>query len=461
MSTTYTRPSATVGAGEAHGEALGAPERRRLRDVAGALAVDGHDRAHGAAVRVLLAVGGVDDVAVHHRRAVEAAHAELVPPHRRARARIDRVEPAVGAAADDQAPAADDGHRRAGLVVGVVERALRRASRSSARRPCACRRPCSAGAAGRCRPSPRPPRRPRRGLHPPAGSACGRRSRSRGRTPRPAGAAIPSCPCGRGDELAVHVLGEDVARLRVAGERRPAHAREGHGGVVDGEAALPQPLARPRVEAGDQLVALGPAPPRPLVQTRPSNTRGVARAVRSAFQSRFSPVAWTRSRQGPSRRTPWAVRAAPVGAEPRRRRARDEEDLKRKRRPGHRQSAPVLRPKRYSGLRGRSVDEVKQKDPDATARRGGGRRAGDPRRPRGRGRGRDEVKGSVFTVEVHSRERGSQERPRQRLPGLRGGPRGYELSRGRLLRGGARTEPYPRPERETGSSRPACSASTS
>ena len=157
------------GAGESDREPVGPPQLARLRDVARALAVDRHHPAHGPAVGALLAVGGVHDVAHHRGRAVQAADARLEAPHRVARARLHRVGPAVRSPADDEPLAADDRDRRARLVVGVVEGPRARGSTPSARPPSSCRRPCSAAAAARCRPSPRP-RCPRpRGPRPRAG----------------------------------------------------------------------------------------------------------------------------------------------------------------------------------------------------------------------------------------------------------------------------------------------------
>src|SRR5262249_10675650 len=57
------------------------------------------------------------------------------------------------------------------------------------------------------------------------------------------------------DDLAVHVLGVDVAGLGIPGDRRPAHPAERDGRVVDDEAPLPEPLVGARVPAGDHLLA--------------------------------------------------------------------------------------------------------------------------------------------------------------------------------------------------------------
>src|SRR4029453_12685512 len=76
-----------------------------------------------------------------------------------------------------------------------------------------------------------------------------------------------------GDQLPVHVLRVDGARLRVRGQGGPTYAAERHRRVVDAEAALPQLAAGGGVEAGHQLVGRG-AGARPASPSRRTAARG-------------------------------------------------------------------------------------------------------------------------------------------------------------------------------------------
>ena len=243
------------GGGEADRDPVGAPDLAGLRDVAPAPRVDRHHAAHEARqVHVLLAVGRVDDVALHEGRGVDAAHAEVELPDGLARARVDRVQPPVGGSGDHQPTPVDDSDRGARVVVRVLERTVGR-RRDPAHGPGALvERHVPLARARHVAPA----RADDAEDEPVLVDDRDQGATAEARAPSEllAEPALPDRLPGavEGDELPVHVLGVDVARLGVAGEARPADAAEGDSGVVDGEASFPELLSGARVEAGDELL---------------------------------------------------------------------------------------------------------------------------------------------------------------------------------------------------------------
>ena len=169
--------------------------------------------------------------------------------------RVDRVEPPVGAPGDHQPAPVDLADGRARVVVRVLERPVG-GSRDPAHRARLLveRHVALAG------PRHVAPARADDAEDEPV--LVDERHEGAAAVARAAAELLaePALPDGlpgpvERHQVAVHVLGVDVARLGVAGEARPADPAERDRGVVDGEPPLPELLPGARVEAGHHLLA--------------------------------------------------------------------------------------------------------------------------------------------------------------------------------------------------------------
>ncbi len=255
LSVTYIRFPSMRGAAKRRGDAVRVPLAARGGDVALEGAIDRDHLAHEAAFERLVALVGVDDAVADGDRRVERAGRETVTPGELAGAGANRVDPAVGAAADHQALVADVAHDGVRLVVEVLDVGRGRRNEPLNLAGAFVERRVTLAQRGMFAP---------RHAHDADQERIAIDQRRMGAAAVAGAAAHLFTEAGfphrlaravEGDELAVAVLGIEIPCLRVARNTGPTHAGVGNGGVVDHETTLPERRAVFGGETGDGFVA--------------------------------------------------------------------------------------------------------------------------------------------------------------------------------------------------------------